>query len=207
MNEKVKITFGAFMSLNNSIKANYDVIGFNYILNGFGDEILRDTVIYNVNQTNTIKLPLEQGFGIGLKKGERINIAADFAITNWQTFKFLNVTDVYKNNYRIAAGINYVPDKFAAGSGAFWKRLQYRFGAQYNTGYIQLANNSLVSNYAITAGLGIPVGIIRNSSMVNVSAQYGFNGPFNNSGVKENYWRINFGFTLNDKWFQKQRED
>jgi len=206
MKEKVKITFGAFMALNNTIKANYDAAGYNYILNS-GQEILRDTVFYQVNQKNTITLPLEQGLGIGFKKGERINIVADFAITDWQNFKFLDNLSTYSNSYRVALGVNYVPEKYAAGSRAFIKRINYRFGLNYNTGYIQVNNNAVISNYAITAGLGLPVGIGRLSSMINISAQYGFMGPPDNSSVKENYWRINFGFTFCDRWFQKFRYD
>ena len=207
LKEKVKITFGAFITLNNPLKATYDASSYNYILNGFGQEILRDTVFYTPNQKNTVRLPLEQGVGIGFKKGERINIASDFAITNWQNFKFLDNVNSYKNNYRFAIGINYVPEKYAAGNGAFFKRINYRFGANYNTGFIQLNNNTLVTSYAITAGVGLPVGIGRLSSMVNISAQYGIMGPANQSATKENFWRVNFGFTFCDRWFQKFRYD
>ncbi len=207
LKEKVKITFGGFIGLNNSLKATYSSAAYNYILNGFGQEVLRDTVFYNGNKKNQITLPVEQGIGIGIKKGERINAVADFAITNWQRFKFLDNVNSYKNNYRIALGVNFVPEKYAAGNGAFIKRVSYRFGVNYNTGYIQLNNNVLVNSYAVTAGVGLPVGVGRLSSMVNISLQYGKMGPSDNSSVKENFWRINFGFTFCDRWFQKFRYD
>lgn len=207
LKEKIKFTIGGFMTLNNPLKVNYGVASYNYILNGFGQEVLRDTVLYKVDQSGTIRLPLEQGLGIGFKKGERINIVADFAITDWQKFVFMDNIEKYSNNYRISAGVNYVPEKYAAGNGAFWKRVNYRFGASYNTGYIQLNNNALVSSYGITAGVGIPVGIGRLSSMVNISGQYGKMGPADNSSLKENYWRVNFGFSFSDRWFMKFRYD
>jgi hypothetical protein len=106
MKEKVKFTFGYFMALNNSLKVNYDATIYNYVIDGFGTERIRDTVLYSINQKSTISLPLEQGFGFGFKKGERINAVADFAFTNWQNFKFLENTSNLKDNYRIAAGIN-----------------------------------------------------------------------------------------------------
>ncbi len=206
LKNKLKITLGYFMALNNTMNVKYNTEVYNYILNSVGQEILRDTVLYRSNQSGKIKLPLEQGFGIGFKKGERLNIVADFAITDWQNFKYLDETNALKNNYRIAAGMNFVPEKYAAGSGAFAKRLNYRFGLSYQTGYIQY-NNAVLSNYAVSAGLGLPVGIGRLSSMVNISATYGILNSSNASLMKENYWRINFGFTFCDRWFQKFRYD
>ncbi len=205
LNEKVKITFGYFMALNNALKVNYDAKVLNYILNS-GSEVIRDTVLYIAGQKGTITLPLEQGFGIGLKKGERINVVADFAITNWSQFKYLdNVSDL-KDNYRIALGVNYVPEKYASGSGAFFKQLNYRCGVNYQTGYINIKNTT-ISSYGISVGVGIPVGIGRLSSMVNISAQYGQMGTTSNNLTKENYWKVNFGFNFTDRWFQKFRHD
>lgn len=206
LKEKVKFTAGYFMALNNNLQASYNLAIYNYILNSTGNEIVRDTVIYNVNQNGNIQLPLEQGFGLGFKKGERINAVADFAITNWQNYKYLdNVSDL-KKNYRVAAGVNFVPEKYAAGNGAFFKRINYRLGVSYQTGFIQL-QNTLISDYSVTAGLGLPVGIGRLSSMVNLSVQYGQMGTASNNLIKENYLRFNFGFTFCDRWFQKFKYD
>jgi hypothetical protein len=204
--QKVKFTFGYFMALNNTIRANYDATVYNYILNGSGSEVLRDTVLYRADQKGNITLPLEQGFGLGYKKGERINLVADFAITNWSQFIFLDNASSLKDNYRVALGINFVPEKYAAGNGAFFKKLNYRVGVNYQTGYIAV-KNTVVSNYAVCAGVGFPVGFGRFASMVNVSAQYGQMGNTANNLIKENYWKINFGFTFSDRWFQKFRYD
>jgi hypothetical protein len=100
-----------------------------------------------------------------------------------------------------------VPEKSAAGSGAFFRKINYRLGASYQSGFIQLNNKELVSNYVVTAGLGIPVGIGRMNSMVNLSGQYGMLAPAGGSGLKENYWRVCFGFSFSDRWFQKFRYD
>ncbi len=206
LKEKVKFTFGYFIALNNALKVSYDNTVYNYVLNGFGQEIIRDTVLYKVNQKSTISLPLEQGIGIGFKKAERISAVADFAITNWKNFKFLENTSLLKNNYRLAAGVNFVPQKYAAGNGAFFKKVNYRFGLSYQTGYIELKNSTL-ANYAATIGFGLPVGIGRLSSMVNIGLQVGQMTTTNSALIKENYFRINFGFTFSDRWFQKFKYD
>ncbi|PBQ32701.1 hypothetical protein CNR22_13265 [Sphingobacteriaceae bacterium] len=204
--QKPKFTFGYFMNLNNGLKSDYVTGVYNYVLNGSGQEILRDTVLYPVSKAGTIRLPLEQGFGIGFKKGERLNMVADFAITDWTTFKYLNDQNDFKKSYRVSVGANFVPEKYAAGRGSFGRKVNYRIGASYQTGYLSIEDN-LISDYSVSLGIGLPVGINRISSMVNVSAQYGFMGSSDPSILKQNYWRVNFGFTFCDRWFQKYRED
>lgn len=204
--QRVKITLGYFMGLNNSLNATHSSVVYNYGLDGTGAAINQDTIINHNNLPGTVKLPLEQGFGIGIKKGERINAVADFAITNWQNFKFFDNLSDFKKNYRVAVGVNFVPEKYAAGNGAFFKRVNYRLGASYQTGYINI-RNTVVSDMSVTAGVGLPVGIGRLSSMVNISGQYGQMGTVTNGLLKQNYFRVNFGFTFSDRWFQKFRYD
>ena len=204
--QRIRFTFGYFMNVNNDLNANYTTGVYNYVLNGFGQELIQDTVLYSPDKKGSIKMPLEQGFGIGFKKGEKLNVVADFAITNWQNFKYLDEVNDLRKNYRMAIGMNFVPEKYAAGRDAFFKRLNYRLGASYNTGSIYL-NNSYISDYSVSAGIGIPVGIGRISSMINISGQYGIMGSSDPTLIKQNYWRVNFGFTFCDHWFQKYRYD
>ncbi|MBL7917267.1 MAG: hypothetical protein JNM96_02650, partial [Bacteroidia bacterium] len=151
LREKVKIVFGYYMNLNNNLSANYDLISYNYFLTNNAGIMPRDTVIKQIDAAGKIKLPLEQGFGIGIKKGEKLNIVMDYAITNWSGFKLLNYNDSLKNSTRMAIGFNYVPEKFATGKGTFFRRSQYRMGAFYNTGYLNL-NKTLITTYGLTAG-------------------------------------------------------
>jgi hypothetical protein len=111
-----------------------------------------------------------------------------------------------KNSYRVSFGLNFVPNKYAAGSGAYIRRVQYRIGAFYNTGYLDL-KNTVINNYAATVGVGLPVGLFRQFSMVNISAQFGKMGSVNNGLMEEKYIKLIIGFTFNDKWFNKFRYD
>ncbi len=205
LNDKVKFTFGYTFNLNNSLNTYYTAMAYNYRVSS-GNEFIVDTVYYKEDEPASVTLPFEQGFGIGFKKGEKLNIVADFAITKWQNFRYLdNVSDL-KQNQRFAIGAYFVPEKYAVGNGSFFKRVNYRIGANYQTGYIQV-NNTLVKSYGLSAGLGLPVGVGRLSSMVHIGATYGKMGTTQNGLIMENFWRINIGFTFSDKWFQKYRYD
>lgn len=87
LSEKVKFTFGYYMAIGNSVKAKYDLVSYNYFLAANGSIISKDTVVKNLDQEGRITLPVEQGFGIGIKKGEKLNVVLDYAITDWSKFK------------------------------------------------------------------------------------------------------------------------
>jgi hypothetical protein len=206
LKQRVKITMGYIMTINNPLNVTDNLVAYNYIQNAAGEELIRDTVIFNIDRQRKFTLPVEQGFGIGFKKGERLNLVTDLAITDWSNFNFMDEISDLTRNYRVSAGINFVPEKYASGNGAFFRKLNYRFGVSYQTGYIRVRNTT-ISDYFVSAGIGLPVGIGRLSSMVQVSVQYGQLGTLTNGLLKENYFRVNFGFTFCDRWFQKIRYD
>lgn len=206
LRKKSKIGIGYFMSLPNSMSVKTSNLGYNYSLNAFGDETPKDTFIYVIDKKGTIKLPIEQGIGISYKKGDNWALAADASYTNWQQFRYLDAVTELKNSYRVALGICFTPNKYAAGSGAYLKRVQYRIGGFYQTGSIELKNTD-ISNRAITFGLSLPVGLRMQPSVVNIGVQLGEMGSMNNNLMRERYAKVILGFTFNDKWFTKFRYD
>lgn len=206
LRERVKVCFGYVGNIQNPLTVTYNNAVYSYVLTAAGQEVIRDTASLNVNQSSKIRLPIEQGFGLAIKKGDRINLVADFAITDWTSFRFMDSpTDLIKN-FRVSAGLNYVPEKFASGTGAFWRTVNYRFGASYQSGFVK-AGSSTYSDYFVSAGLGMPVGINRRSAMVHLSLQVGQMGLNPDVYIRQTYMRVNFGFTFCDKWFQKFRYD
>ncbi|MGZ4038049.1 MAG: hypothetical protein ACXVPQ_09505 [Bacteroidia bacterium] len=206
LRHKIKIGIGYFIGLPKMLNVKYSNLIYNYNLDGYGGEVPTDTVLNTFNQKSTIRLPLEQGVGLCFKKGELLSVAVDFAYTNWQQFRYLDNVNELKNSYRTSIGISYVPDKGSQGSGAYPKRIQYRIGASFNTAYLELKNTP-INNYMITAGLGLPVGLFRQFSAVNITGQFGTMGSVTNNLIQQKYIRLILGFTFNDKWFNKFRYD
>lgn len=209
MKQKIKIGFGAFVNVPSTIDAIQNTIIYNYSLDVFGVERAKDTVLNSLDNKGTIQLPLEFGLGFSVKKGERLTVLVDAATTKWSGFKYFDSPGSdYTNSYRVSAGFNYVPNKLAVGSGSYFKRVQYRMGATYSDGYLDLKNTK-IGNYAVTAGLGLPVGIGRfdDIAVVNISAQYGKTGTVSNNLLQEDYFRLILGFTFNKRWFIKYKYD
>lgn len=209
LKERVKVGFGFYVNAPFNIGAKQSTIIYNYAIDGSGVERAKDTVLNSQENPGRIVLPMEMGFGMSVKKGERLTVLMDASTTNWSDFKYFDTPNTTtKNSYRVSAGINYVPRKIAFGSANYLKRVQYRLGFTYSDGYLDLKNTS-ITNYAVTAGLGLPVGIGRfdDVSVVNISAQYGKMGTVNNNLLQEDYFRLVVGFTFNKRWFVKYKYD
>ncbi len=209
LKQKIKIGFGFFINTPSSINAKQNNIIYNYSVDGFGIARSKDTVLNSQNIAGTIKLPLEMGVGFSIKKGEKLTVLMDAATTNWSGFKYFDAPSTdFKNSYRVSAGLNYIPNKLAYGSSNYIKRIQYRLGVSYTDGYLDLKNTA-ISNYFVSAGLGLPVGIGRfdDIAIVNISAQYGKMGTVNNKLLQEEYVRLVLGFTFNKRWFIKYKYD
>ena len=215
LKEKITIGTGFFINTPTNLDSKQNKIIYNYSLDGFGIERPKDTVLNSQNVSGTIKLPLEMGIGLSFKKGEKITVLIDGAITNWSGYKNFNDPNTeFNNSYRVSAGLNYVPNKLAFGSSNYIKRIHYRVGASYTDGYLDLKNTK-IKNYSVSAGLGLPVGAAKYDArgkcdeigVVNISVQYGKLGTISNNLLQEEYVRITLGFTFNKRWFIKYKYD
>lgn len=206
---KLKFSLGYYLTLNNKLPVKYDAVIFNYIPTSLGNQVNKDTLLNQEGQTSTMRLPLEQGVGLGFRKGDKLHVLLDASMTDWTNFTLIDTVKEFKPSYRLAVGVHYIHNRMASGSGAYLQRIQFRAGAYHNSGYLEIRNN-LISRSAVTAGLGLPVGIGRRSSIINLGMEYGQLGTTNNSLMKETYWRLNIGFSFNafeDRWFRKVRYD
>lgn len=209
LKQKMNIGIGCFASAPMSIRAQQSSIIYNYAIDGLGVEKPKDTILNSQNNPGMITLPLEVGLGFSVKKGESLTWLLDAATTHWSGFKYFDTqNNVYKNSYRLSMGLNYVPNKLAYGSSSYLQRVQYRVGASYSNGYLDL-KNTRIPNYCVTAGLGLPVGTGRfdDIAIVNISAQYGKMGTLTNSLLQEEYVRLILGFSFNKRWFIKYKYD
>ncbi len=207
LKEKIRIGFGFFAAIPSGVSSKQSNIIYTYSLDGVGVETPKDTLLNSQNVHGSVRLPLETGFGLSIKKGERLTVLMDAATTNWSGYKYFGEKNSnFTNSYRLSAGLNYVPNRLAYNS--YVKRVQYRLGVSYTNGYLDLKNTK-ISNYALTAGLGLPVGLGRaeDIAVVNITAQFGTIGTVTNSLIQEKYIRLIVGFTFNNRWFKKFKYD
>ena len=167
-----------------------------------GAEILVEPLDVDVANTNlTIPSKLAVGFGLGQNKKWMLGTEITFQKSSSMGNRFNDINNVnYENSTRFALGGFYIPNYNTFSK--YYEKIIYRGGLRYeNTGLI--INNTSVKDYAVTAGVGLPLmGVFSN---INVGLEYGQRGTTSANLVQENYTNISIGFSLNDKWFQKRR--
>jgi hypothetical protein len=100
-------------------------------------------------------------------------------------------------------------------SKSFLSRIQYKIGGYYGKSEIMYHAEAgdagkHLSDYGATLGFSVPLlfsGIYREAAHFHFSADIGARTPGISSLISENYYRFNFGFTLNNVWFVKRKFD
>lgn len=147
-----------------------------------------------------IKIPSFFSVGLGIGEDKKWFSGLNFKNTNGGGYnnKLLDFDNVlYKTLKSYSFGGFYLPqyDSFTN----FFKRIIYRFGIMYNKGGLHV-NNKSIDQLSLNFGFGIPIGGI---SSANLGFEFGERG-FNDGGlIKEKFFKIRFGVSLNDIWFIK----
>jgi hypothetical protein len=209
LKENVQLLFGATFAAQTDVNAKIDSLAVTYFHSQAGYDVVKDTVEFVEGHKGTVTLPLSFSVGIGFKKGTRWTVAADFGMQNWSSYQAFNQTQGLKNSMRFSLGAQYVPDIQAVGIKNYLKRINYRFGGRYAITALELKNSQL-TEYALTLGIGLPVGTnyqLKSFSMVNIGVELGQRGTTLNGLVQEQFFRATLGFTINDRWFLKTKYD
>ncbi|EIJ40043.1 membrane protein [Galbibacter orientalis] len=149
------------------------------------------------------KLPMQFGLGFSSRLfNNQLTINGDYKKSFWDNTNQTDHIGTYTDQNIYGIGLEYTN---GARNKSYFKRISYRAGFNYDDGYLEI-NNSKISNYSITGGLGLPISN-RNNSTLNISYSYGTKGLVKNILVKENYHLITVNLNLHDFWFVKRLVD
>lgn len=164
-------------------------------------EIEQDTL--NYDEGGSITLPARYGFGISLEKGFQWAVAIDYTIQNWSEYRnYSGGSEGLKNTYKLAAGIEYLPDYNSVTS--YFERILYKGGFYYQTTPYS-KNNIQVTEFGINFGAGLPVS---GGSLINLMLGYGRRGFADQVLIREDFFKFGLGITFNDqRWFIRRKYD
>lgn len=150
-------------------------------------------------------------FGVGLSwvHGRSLTVGFDYTLQKWggldypevnvNTGEYEMVSGKYLDRHKYTLGAEYVANE---NSRKFLQRVRVRIGASYNTPYIKVNGIDGPKEYSLSLGLGIPImNGWNNRSMLNISGQW--TKASSKELITENTFRINVGFTFNERWFMK----
>jgi len=194
------LQFGATIGGNTEVKAISNQISG---ITAPGSS-MTDTISSISDQEDFFRLPLNYSLGISYTDSERWNFGVNYQAEIWDGTAENYVNQSLQNAYRFSAGVEFTPDK--NGFGGYLTKVNYRLGAYTGEDYRLVEGNSLTDR-GLTFGLGLPFFLPRQKvSYLDISAEYGQMEVTGDSGILQNYLRLNFGFTINDNtWFYKQK--
>ena len=198
-----KATIGATYKAASDINTKKTEIVRSFVGNeDFGT--VKDTSEFVQEAADVIQLPSELGFGLSLEKEKEWLIAVDYKTANWGVIATNNALFTYKSNYAIAAGVEFTP-KYDGSN--YLQRISYRIGARHSSSYLAINNIDWVES-GITFGFGLPIRRSESSfPRLNFGFEYGSNGTTGNGLIKENFFNMNVGVTINAAWFRKRKYD
>ncbi|WP_052471300.1 hypothetical protein [Winogradskyella sp. PG-2] len=145
------------------------------------------------------QLPLKLGFGFS-RTLENLELAIDYTTNLWTATDQSDTIGDYVNQHIFGFGAQYTVNPRSL---KYWKRIHFRAGINYNSGYLEVDDVN-IDNYGASIGLGLPLGR-KGGSYLNFSYSRGNRGSTDSILVEERFNTINFNISLSDIWFQKRK--
>jgi len=174
---------------------------FNSTLNGRYNRTI--TQIDSITITDG-KLDIPWSFGAGFSNvfNNRLTVAADFYMQNWDNYKYYGIhPGELKNSMRIGAGIEFTDSKKP--EDAYYKRVTYRLGGYYLAENLRV-NNEPINSFGISAGLSLPMGYYNSLELL---LQYYTRGKTSNNLIKDNIIRLGASLKIGELWFLKPSDE
>ena len=168
-------------------------------LESLGDFVDIDLDARGLENTK-LPVPKKSIYSIGLEKKNSWFIGAQYENKLSSGFEnvFLDIRNVsYRDANSISFGGYFIPDSSSLVS--YWKRIKYRFGIKNDKKSI-IVNNLPINQFSLNLGLGLPIAGL---SKANLGLEIGKIG--NDDLIKENYFSLRLGLSLNDVWFIKRK--
>ena len=156
-----------------------------------------DTI--RTNSEGRVPLPQHLQFGITLEKNNQLAIGVEAGMQSWSQFRTItNQPGNFRDGLHTAVGIEYTPKP---NSTRYRDLITYRAGFQYNKMPYQI-DGLQVTDVNGSLGFSIPVGAYF-VNHINLAFVGGQRGVLTGAQVRERYYKVAIGFSLNDWWFRK----
>lgn len=144
-------------------------------------------------------LPSTFGYGMSYEKVNSHKIGFDIESHSWSSAG--NDLQEYNNSIKFALGAEWTPDYDNVNT--YWKRAKYSAGFNYHK-LPYIVNNQALIDFGINFGASLPVS---GFSSLDLAFKWGQLGETTNGLIKETYYKVVIGATINDRWFIKRKYD
>lgn len=149
-----------------------------------------------------IQMPWSLGIGISNEFNNKVVVAADVFMQDWNSYKYYDVHPVeIKSNLRAGLGLEYTPSKRI--EDPYYKRVSYRLGASYTMDYLNL-NGEQIKSYGLNAGLSLP---ISRFNALDLVFNYQSRGKSTNGLILDKVYRLGATINIGELWFIRPSGD
>ena len=187
-----KHNLGFTLDLPTVLKGTKDVIVGKYSNSAYS--ILEETEDESVD---SFYLPLKLGFGYSTKF-KNLLLTADYKKNFWGATNQSDAIGEYTDQNIFGVGASFAMDPT---SYKYWKRVDFRMGLNYNSGYLKVDDTN-IDTYSASVGIGLPIG---KQSLLNLSYTLAKKGTTESILIKEYVNTLNINISLSDLWFQKRK--
>lgn len=162
-----------------------------------------DTVAFNSMKGN-YEQSTSVGVGLSYVWDNRLTVETDLTIQPWSKAKYLPILGFegqemqFDNRWKLAAGVQYTPNK----RGTYVGAMSFRAGMFYNHDYLNYNGNN-VRDYGASIGIGLPAPGGKTTVNLGVEWRHRESSPIHL--ITENYLNITLGVNFNELWFWKSR--
>lgn len=209
--EIMSLTFGAFGNMKQNLRARQDVIRETYVYDPSVGYSRLDSVSETRDVKGTVVYPSQFTGGIVLRREafKKVSwlIGIDIVRQNWNEFVFFGEKDPSiqsRTEVRVGGQIRPIA------KSNYFSNVSYRFGFFLGNDYLQIQQQKLPI-FGATMGFELPIRRFtrqqgNQETAINVALEYVRRGN-NDNLLKENLFRVSFGFALSDAWFMKRKYD
>lgn len=203
------LRLGAYASLKQTMSGNQDVLRQTIRYDSENAVYQVDSIFKSTLEGKVVN-PLTWGAGFTYRDSSgHWGFGADYETTNWADYRYFGQKDsAVQNSWKIRAGAEYLPADRNTSIRKYFSFVKYRAGFYYGPSYINIGKN--LSEYGISLGFGLPLKLLRTSSYetqssyLNTSIEFGSRGD-KTSNLRENFFRLSFGLSLSDLWFNRSK--
>lgn len=201
LNKLDNLTLGVTWTPGHSLKADAECL----IINTNSTISKADTTKFTI--PNGLSIPTAYGIGLAYNHAQNLRVGADLQIQKWGSVDFPEYANgtyalksgLLKDSYRFNLGGEWTPRPMGR---HFYQRVRYRMGVGMATPYYYINGKEGPKELSASLGFGIPImNGYNNRSVLNISGQFVHRSADNM--IKENTFRLNIGFTFNERWFAK----
>ena len=151
--------------------------------------------IYEGSTLMSIPMRVTAGITLQLENAYRFNL--DYIYQPWSDYSIRgtqssNLRDVHK----VGFAFEYAPT-LEIGSTS-WEQIIWRVGLSYEmTQYV--INGTDITQYSVFTGLSYPIGF---GNSIDIDLEYSVRGTTEANLIRENFFKINFGISFGELWFQ-----